>query len=897
MTIRQLTILFFLSTLLTTGLWSDSCHAQRWGVEAVAGEPFGVGRIRFDLSQDQLPEPLGIEGVGLSEKHGRAFYPALDCPVVGKVVKEILDRNTPLTTGGPVREQVGGLLRGILDRPPRTTLYFLFRGNEPLELSLLAKKPVSIRLFPRTDPIAHRQLLQLWWRQYAKPPSLFEAKPDYPPLVDTYLTATLARRLNLRLPEALQTKSAYVELQHELGLHFGTESLCMAMMQDRILGLNNLEESADRPLPAPIQSPELEWPQAAENIAIEPIAKRVPTECFYVRFGSFANFLWMQDTLAKWGGDMQNLIALRGLEHSLSGRIEKQLVVKQTMLSRFLGNSVVADVALIGTDMFFHEGASYGLLFQSHNNVALSADFTQQRQQRIKAGGVTEEKVTIGGHTVLYLTSPDGAVRSYYAVDGDFHFIATSKKLIERFFATASGEGSLGASREFRHARSVMPLNRNDTVWLYVSDAFFRNLTSPHYRTEMARRLQAVADIELVQLAQLAAASPSRSSGTIEQLKTSGLLPPEFGPQPDGSRIVIDNGEVYDSRRGRRGAFVPISDMPVEKITRAELSAYQKFAAFYHEQWERMDPILVGVQRNAQKNNRDHILIDVSMSPLSPTQFQRLSQWFGPANAEQLHPVSGDMAAVELTLQEQRIFAGVRDVGRPQSANLASQIPAGRLRDYIVGYIGTDGPIGILSVLNIGIPAQADAAGYAVSPLGGWRRQWDRFTLYSFQHEVLDEVASQLRFESAERPAQVRLHIGDVSQASITPRLNDLGYARTRQTSLGNLRFLHALNQQLHVPPTSCREAAEVLLDAKLICPLGGQYILQETAGEPPHWTSTALNRGVSDGVLDTRAPQDYVSPPLSWFRGLDLDAAMTEKHITAHAEVIMDENAGRHTQ
>jgi hypothetical protein len=217
------------------------------------------------------------------------------------------------------------------------------------------------------------------------------------------------------------------------------------------------------------------------------------------------------------------------------------------------------------------------------------------------------------------------------------------------------------------------------------------------------------------------------------------------------------------------------------------------------------------------------------------------------------------------------------------------------LRDYIVGYIGTEGPIGILSVLNIGIPAQADAAGYAVSPLGGWRRQWDRFTLFSFQHEVLDEVAAQLRFESAKRPAQVRLHIGDVSQASITPRLNDLGYARTQQTSLGNLRFLQALNQQLHVPPASCREAAEVLLDTKLICPLGGQYILQETAGELPHWTSTALNRGMPGGVLDTHAPQDYVSPPLSWFRGLDLDAAMTEKHITAHAEILMEENAIRH--
>ena len=40
------------------------------------GQPFGVGRITFELPQEMLPEPLGIEGIGLSEKHGRVLYPA-----------------------------------------------------------------------------------------------------------------------------------------------------------------------------------------------------------------------------------------------------------------------------------------------------------------------------------------------------------------------------------------------------------------------------------------------------------------------------------------------------------------------------------------------------------------------------------------------------------------------------------------------------------------------------------------------------------------------------------------------------------------------------------------------------------------------------------------------------
>ena len=151
------------------------------------------------------------------------------------------------------------------------------------------------------------------------------------------------------------------DLRKEIGFNLGTESLRMAMEQDRILGLNNLDEPADQPLPEPLIPPELQMPEPPADVKIEPIAMRVPAECFYVRFGSFANFLWLQDTLAKWGDDAQNLIALRGLDRGMNRHIEKELVLKQTVLSRMLGDTVIADVAIIGTDMFFREGGCYGI--------------------------------------------------------------------------------------------------------------------------------------------------------------------------------------------------------------------------------------------------------------------------------------------------------------------------------------------------------------------------------------------------------------------------------------------------------------------------------------------------------------------------------------------------------
>lgn len=904
----RLALLASVAAMLVAGPCAGLASAQlridfgprRFEAEAVAGQPFGVGRIVVDLPPEMLPQPLGVEGIGLSEAHGRVLYPAADSPAFGKVVKGVLDRGTPLTTGGPVREEVSGLLRGILDRPPRATIYFLFRGAEPLDLSIRARSDIPVKIVPRGDANAHQRLLGLWWQQYAKSPRLLETKPDYPPLVDNYLITTLARRLNLQLPKAKQTKSAQTELRKELGVNLGTEELRVDMAQDRILGLNNLDQPADQPLPEALSPPELEVPELAADVKVDPIAMRVPAECFYVRFGSFANFLWLQDTLAQWGGDAQNLIALRGLDRGMSGRIEKQLVLKQTALSRMLGSTVISDVAIIGADMFFREGAAYGILFHARNNLGLSASLTQQRSERLGQGGVKEEKVKFGDRTVSYLMSPDGSVRSYYVVDGDFHFVTTSRRLVERFLATASGEGALGASKEFRHARSVMPLSRDDTVWVYLSDAFFRNITGPHYRVEMARRLQATADIELVQLAKLAAAAENRPGDTMDALIAAGLLPPDFETLPYGSRAVIEKGTVHDSIRGYHGSFMPIPDMPVDKITQSELAEYQRFCDFYREQWQRIDPIVVGMKRTSRPHNQEHVVVDVLMTPFAPQHFTLLQKWTGPADNDRLAAIPGDIANLQWVASNQRIFAGLRDIG-PKGGSAISGNPEfarlttlGRFRSLLEGYIGTTGELGLLSFLNIGIPPAADAAGYAMSPVGGWRRQNDQFTVFSFQREILETVVPQLRFEKAERPAQLRLQIGDVSRARITPTLNDLAYARTRESSLNNLRLMHALDQQLHVPPAACKEAAEFLLDAKLICPLGGKYELRESPGSAARWTSTSLERQATAGTLRDHAPEGYVSPPLNWFRGLDLDAAMNHQTISIHAEIDMQMPGGQ---
>jgi hypothetical protein len=896
------------AAVLTTAWLAMSVSAQVViQGDALAGEPFGVGRLTIEMAGPSQPDVLGLAGLGLAEKDGRVLYPVLDQRPFRAMLRDLLGASSG-----------------------RATVYFLFRGKPPLQMKVQGQTLHEFKLDPRNDPRAHRRLLEAWWLAYAPPPRLLGGKADDPPMLENYLQSMLARRLGFVVPERDGKKSWQDQLGEDLGVFLGTESIRMALQQDRMLGRLALREPADQPLPEPIRPPALLLPALPEKIEIEPIAMRVPEECLYLRFASITNFLWFREQLERWSSDLGNLVSSRGLDYELIKRAEDQLCLRQSAMSKALGAAVsgliggtaVADVAVIGTDAFQREGAAIGVLLQARGNDLLAREILRQRSEAVKAGkGVKEETVEIGGRKVSFLSAPNNAVRSFYVADGPYHFVTTSKALVERFLQTRDGAGSLGAAMDFRHARAIVPVRRDDTAFIYLSDAFFRNVTGPKYRVEMTRRLQAQVDVGLVQMAVLAAAAEGRPGGSIEALKSGGFLPADFGPRPDGSRAVLAGGEAVDSLRGRRGRFLPIPDVEITRVTESEAGAYERFAEHYRSQWGRVDPMIVALKRVPLADNREKVVIDVRVSPLNRQSYETLTQWLGPADKNGLAPIPGDVFFGEAILRDQRVFAGIRDVNLPKfqigggAISIAAEWPLGGLgiKPLLVGYVGSHGDPGLLGLLDALVPGPPDAAGYAGVQGGLWRRQFDRFTVYSLQSELLADVTPKLKFQEEEHPAQVRLRIADVSQAKLAPLVNAWGYAKTRETCMGNLRLLHAMEQQLHVPGADCRDAAELLLDARLICPLRGKYVYQESsAGAKPRtkfeadldipfrsnsfevppvvkrWTSTALDAGGGGLLAAARVPEGFQAPPLNWFRGLSLVAGFEPGRVSARAEVLM---------
>jgi len=854
-----------------------SIAEARVEAEALVGRPFGVGRVTIS----GLDVGIDANRVLIEERNGRVFYPAVSPGLLGRVLGQIL--------GDPADRPAGGV-----------TILFLFRGTEPLELTVSTPQQLPLTVEPvAVNPRIYDRQLTQWWRSYNAYWRQLRAEDNHPPLIPAYLTAMLAQRMGMEPPliERIQGRDETGQpTTQSLELLLGIERLRFDTLRNTMLGRSDFGQPANLPLP-----PEAAWrplPLPADSPAVkgEPIAEHVPENWFYVRFGRFPNYLWLNRLLEDYGGDIGSMVTLRSYLAPVNKRVQNQLGLEQNVLGELLGDRVISDVALVGRDTFTRDGAAIGILFQAINTDILKNDLSQQRRRaldRAKEQGATAETLQIAGREVSYFSTPDNRMRSFYAIDGDFHLVTTSRAMVEQFLAIKDGGGSLGKSAEFRFARRSMPLDRQDTVFVYFSSAFFEGLLSPQYQVELERRMKSVTDLELLQLARLAARTEGVRGDALEDLAAAGLLPRGFGRRPDGSGPVIAEEQTLDSRRGARGTFVPIADVKIGGITRGEAARLEALNAQLAQQWRRMDPLLVGIQRFAlDQPGRERIVIDGNIAPLDESKYGWLLSILGPPTRQMITTAEGDVIAVQAAVRggvvspsvpPHHLFLGIQDIppltaipptGLLQTLNLLRSTP---------GYLGSWPRAGFLDLLPLNLGGSApDPDGFSRLPFGLWRRQGSGFSVLSFDPQLLANITPQLRVAEAETEAQLRLHVENLSQSKIRPWITSLYYQRGLAASAGNTRLLTQLNQQLGVPMDQAKDVAEDLLDGRLVCPLGGEYqLVEDIRGSARTWESTAwANRNL------TAAPEDFEPTLLQWFRGLDAQLNKDGDQIVARIEL-----------
>ncbi|MEM9353029.1 MAG: hypothetical protein AAGA92_08445 [Planctomycetota bacterium] len=862
-------------------------------VEAFLSEPFGVGMVTVPVTAAGPALPLSDERFLAQAEGGRVLY---------SVVKE-----------APVRKVVRRLLK--LESPRSVTLYFLFRGDEPFDLEVYSPSLQVIRVKPIADSSGLARLQQGWWSEQVRRWQRLLSEGDFPPVAENFLVANLAYRLGKELPveakSILPWKKSKKTVWQEL---FATEQHALRVDRELLSATSETDtQFVDLPepirfdprdqtlpdnLPAEEAVGELMPPEGQGGV--EKIASYVPDDCFYIRFGTASNYFWFRDFSKKWGGDLSSMVLRRPLDRNASDRIQQQLSLRESVFAKLLGPQVIRDVAMIGEDPYAAHGMGIGLLFEAKNTVLLGKDLIDKRQESVTNPELqaTEEQIQIGERTASLVSTPDGRVRSYYARVGDFHLVATSQSLIEGFFRCADGDGALADSEELSDARRALASGETPAVSVFVPSKFFEKLVSPAFRIEAERRLRASRQKALLTLASHAAAHEGVAVGD-GRFDPQALLPQGFGDRPDGSEWATDtNGGLIDSLRGKQGCFIPVADITIDRITAAEAADYESFRQSFADEVGRMPSIALEITR-MQHDGYETATARAHVAPMAGCKpLASLADQLAAANDQQIAAVPGDIAAFEAAVdidsklwnpdqQPHTLFGGLRDFQSLLTVRSGGLAPAAGRAELVRGYLGAwprPGVLGLFINTNQGtepVPARGDDL---------WQAIQDDVFLLSFKREVVEEVMPHLALEPADRPAQVRLRIDDLTGTQVSETARAIGYSRTRQASVAASRLMNSISNQFGLDRATGRDLAETIMDGVFQCPLNGEYQLVESPRELPMWTSTAL--GPENRFLLSGIPGDFELPLLSWFRGVRGELLVEQGSLRARFEIDISESA-----
>ena len=894
----------------------------------------GVGQVL--IAAGQVASDATVRVVA-SEKNQRIFYPAIEIVSIDPEPQDKAALGEPNPSGerrigdGSVMRRLRKAIervREYIDPVEHVRIHFLFTGDAPLEIQLDGEVKQTIELVPqriderkvdRATSSRWTLLLDQWWISYVEQAKRQVERSDYPTLVERYLVYSLANRFGFPIPELEPRKATILSKPTDptptLELMVGSESLRDRLSNEQ-LTVSVADTSRRVAVPQPPRwknhpIPDLPAGQSLESIPIEPIAKVVPPECFYIRFGSFQNYLWFQKLSESRGGDIAQLAMMRGYNYESTQRVSRLLNTELTTISKLFGDAVISDMALVGYDLYMQDGPTMGVVFEAKNFGLLKTSFEQERSatlDKIEAQGGKLRDELIDGQNVSFLSAPDQSVRSFMVLAEPYLFVTSSRELARRFLEIQRSGDSLAQLPAFRFARLMMPIEHDYDVFAYFSSEFFQNLVSPRYQIELRRRMRAIAALENAELASIVAkneqtrglrgirSNKSKSEAIppdwlpgdqIEYLIAQGYLPRWFQQRVDGSETIRFKDGWYDSLRGRRGSFMPISDVPLVDCTLEESAQYRETADFYTKDWQQTDPLMFGLRRyeHPEIPKAERVAIEAYIAPLGSDKYGWMSLLLGPPVDQQIQLPTDDVVSVQVHLRGNDIssrytpnhimFAGLKDIELPFPEETKGLFATLGLFKSLPVYVGAWPKPAVLDRLPLGLGGGLpDVTGYSRTLIGLWRWQMGGFSIISFHREILDACAMIVRVIPSDDVAQGRLRVGNISESRVAGWFNTLGFRQAAQATRGNLFLLDAIGQQLGLAPDQAKIVAERLLDAKLQCTLGGEYQLKEGLWESTGWpVDLPLAPGahpstVGFDTLHTVPPKEYRTGWLEWFRG-----------------------------
>lgn len=324
----------------------------------------------------------------------------------------------------------------------------------------------------------------------------------------------------------------------------------------------------------------------------------VPVEFLACHFADINRQLALSDLMDQWGASLLHSMQVSSHDARVKEKIQGQLCLPTTELTRLFGDQVIGDLTLCGSDPFVHEGTDLTVLLTLRNRALFEMQFAKNvAQARLADARVREEKLDYRGVPILAVTTPDRHVYSFSCVLGEVAAVSNSPRALERVIDTAQGRHhSLGAADDYRYLRTIFPVgDANEDVFVYLSEAAIRKLVGPVWKIARQRRLQCVNSLRMIRNAQaLWGAEHQPGTPDLEALRRGRFLEDDYLFCPDGGRYSLDpdTGEPVCSVHGRMRYFVPILEIPPTSVTEKEKEDYVEFVRQYNQYWSTFfDPI------------------------------------------------------------------------------------------------------------------------------------------------------------------------------------------------------------------------------------------------------------------------------------------------------------------
>lgn len=326
----------------------------------------------------------------------------------------------------------------------------------------------------------------------------------------------------------------------------------------------------------------------------------IPQDQYAVFFSDITKQIELADLMDEWGGNLLHQVETSARDFRVREKISRQLCLENSLLTRWFGDRVVADMAFTGSDPFLKEGTAFTVLFTLKDGERFRKQIEKRYADAVSTRGAARSEFSVNGMRGMAVVSPDRGVSSYTLIMGNTAVVSTSRAALERIVAVAEKRvASLAQADDFRYMRTIFPQDaKEEDIFIYLSDAHIRNLVGPRWKIGEARRMRCAGNMALLANARLWFKAEHRREPTMEELASGGYLGKNPPVCPDHGAYAIDkDGHPHCSLHNRPGLLTPVGDVPLERITPEEAAQYQAFRENYDRYWTQFfDPIGIRVK-------------------------------------------------------------------------------------------------------------------------------------------------------------------------------------------------------------------------------------------------------------------------------------------------------------